>query len=420
MLRSEESSMRYAVILIATLTWVACDPDDPCPGATLCDGVCVDADVDPSNCGSCGNVCDEDLVCQDGGCNLTCVGGTTDCSGSCLNLSNDGDNCGACGNACADGLVCVESQCTLICVGGTTNCDGSCFNLQASALNCGACGTTCAPGEICTEGQCGVQCYNQDTECANMCVDVTIDPLHCGACDSPCAEEEVCSESACGLNCVGGTSNCGGVCVNTSSDADNCGACGVECTPTQACVNSVCSDPQPFILPVIDQGWHATFNDGHVADDENLTLMAEFAFNDAYAPGFVVIDTSNMPAIVTSASLRLLMTNWGEWNDEWEAMEAWDVTTPIATLTASGSSEAIVNDLSGGVIYGGQLLYAGLQGPSPFEFNLNGAALDALRNAGDTIAIGLNWASPSDGALEGASFSAHAGRNSLLVMGFNP
>ena len=36
----------------------------PCPqGQTECDNGCIDTDVDSSNCGSCGEVCDAGLVC---------------------------------------------------------------------------------------------------------------------------------------------------------------------------------------------------------------------------------------------------------------------------------------------------------------------------------------------------------------------
>ncbi len=412
--------MRYALLIAAILSWTACDPNDPCPGATLCDGVCVDTDVDPGNCGSCGSICADDLVCQDGGCNLSCVGGTTDCDGSCLNLTNDVDNCGACGNACGDGLVCIESACVLVCVGGTTACGDACTNLQVDTNNCGACDNPCGAGEICLAGECSLQCYGDDTECESMCIDVTTDSDHCGVCGNACAEGEICSEAACGADCQGGTTDCNGTCVDLGADIANCGACGTSCDPGQGCIAGQCSDPQPFVLPVIDQGWHATFNDGHVADDETLALTAAFAPDQGYGPGFVVIDTSNLPAVVVSADLRLLMTQWGQMNDEWEVMHAYDVSTPIATLTATGSSEAIVEDLSSGVLYGAALLNSDLIGPSPFEFSLNGAGLDALRNADGTFAIGLQWATPALGAIEGAQFAAHAGRNSLLVMGFNP
>ena len=412
--------MRYLLLCIALFSWTACDPDDPCPGATLCDGVCVDTGIDPSNCGSCGSVCADDLVCQEGGCNLSCTGGTTDCGGSCLNLSNDDDHCGACDNACDDGLSCVDGACSLICVGGTTACGNACINLQVNSANCGACDTPCAAGAICLGGECSVQCLGGETECNSMCVDVLTDNDHCGVCGNECADGQVCSDGSCGANCQQPTADCDGQCLDLQTDTANCGACGASCAPGQGCIAGQCSDPEAFILPILDQGWHATFNDGHVAEDETLALTAAFAPNQGYAPGFMVIDTTNLPEVVVSASLRLLMTQWSEFNDEWEVIQVYDVSTPVATLTATGSNEAVVEDLSTGVLYGAALLNADLIGPSPFEFALNGAGLDALRNSTETFAIGLQWATPSEGTIEGAQFATHAGRNSLLVMGFNP
>ncbi len=71
----------------------------------VCDGVCRLLDWDHNNCGTCGNVCGPDTVC-DGGVCTECPPGLTVCTdlGSgyayCADLMSDWQSCGACGNYC--------------------------------------------------------------------------------------------------------------------------------------------------------------------------------------------------------------------------------------------------------------------------------------------------------------------------------
>ena len=302
---------------------------------------------------------------------------------------------------------------------GATLCDGTCVNIEIDPSNCGACGDACADGNICVDGQCGLVCYGGTTLCADACVDTTSNSDHCGACDSACPVGEVCSESQCGLNCVGGTTNCDGVCINLTLNIDHCGACNQACAGDQVCAVGVCTDPETVQLPVLDQGWHATFNDGHDAESEQLSIGAVLAPDQGYISGFLVVDTATMPDVVVTARLRLLMTNYSDFNDAVEAIEAWDVSTPINTLTASGSSEAIVDDLRSGTSYGMRLVDVSLRG-QVFEFELNQAAVDMLNNANGSVAIGLGFATPADGAAQIMELATHAGRNAMVVTGFNP
>ena len=133
--------------------------------------------------------------------------------------------------------------------------------------------------------------------------------------------------------------------------------------------------------------------------------------------GFLVFDTSLMPDVVVSARLRLLMTNWQQMNDEFEVIEAWDVSTPINTLTSSGTTEAIVEDLRSGVSYGMRLLSA--QG-GLFYFDLNQAAVDMINNSTGLIAIGIGFATPANGAIQAIELAQHHGRNGIEVTGFSP
>src|SRR5215831_21329682 len=67
------------------------------PGAQLCDGVCTVVNLDPMNCGKCGNACPMTQVCSNGMCAIECSGGTTQCGHACVNTVNDPANCGGCG-----------------------------------------------------------------------------------------------------------------------------------------------------------------------------------------------------------------------------------------------------------------------------------------------------------------------------------
>jgi hypothetical protein len=87
------------------------------PNAALCtNGLqpcgqvnCVNADIDPNNCGGCGLACSAHELCQAAVC--VCQPGATSCSGYCVLLDVDPKNCGTCGHACDAGDVCEEGSC---------------------------------------------------------------------------------------------------------------------------------------------------------------------------------------------------------------------------------------------------------------------------------------------------------------------
>jgi Stigma-specific protein, Stig1 len=211
-----------------------------CPGATLCNGFCVDTKFDPNNCGACGTACQPGEVCSNGQCGVNCSGGTTLCGTSCTNTDTDPANCGACGTACASGEVCSSGQCGLTCTGGTELCGTICTNTQTDISNCGTCGTACASGEVCASGQCGLVCTGGTTKCGTNCVNTDNDPSNCGTCGTACSSGEVCASGVCGLVCAGGTTQCGSNCVNTQTDAANCGGCGNACPSGQVCSTGQC------------------------------------------------------------------------------------------------------------------------------------------------------------------------------------
>lgn len=138
----------------------------PCPeGTTDCGGVCVDLRNDVANCGSCDNVCPPGQPgfvpgCAEGNCffmrERACAEGLASCGGVCVDLQVEPANCGTCGNVCAAGEICFAGQCAREhrCAAPLVNCNDVCVDLNADAANCGVCGNVCPEGEICFGGQC--------------------------------------------------------------------------------------------------------------------------------------------------------------------------------------------------------------------------------------------------------------------------
>lgn len=107
-----------------------------CPiGQTRCGDLCLDTDVDPANCGACGNSCRSpvriweneqggQVVCDRGRCGYACKPGFADCNdniedGCEVELARDPHHCGQCGAACDNGVgqPCINGQCAM------TDCD---------------------------------------------------------------------------------------------------------------------------------------------------------------------------------------------------------------------------------------------------------------------------------------------------------
>ncbi len=65
-------------------------------GTTRCGNKCVDLQIDPQNCGSCGTPCNG--TCFNGMC---CSGNTVWCNGACRDWKTDKNHCGGCGIVCA-------------------------------------------------------------------------------------------------------------------------------------------------------------------------------------------------------------------------------------------------------------------------------------------------------------------------------
>lgn len=86
------------------------------PGYVAAGGECVDVETDIFTCGMYGIQCQAPVGgmswCQNGTCGAACsLPWLTDCAGKCVLTELDPANCGTCGNACASGQTCSGGTC---------------------------------------------------------------------------------------------------------------------------------------------------------------------------------------------------------------------------------------------------------------------------------------------------------------------
>ena len=157
----------------------SCDASGTCgcpPYETLCNGACIVTNLDPSNCGACGQACAAGQACSAGVCSSTCTtptnGGTVQiikCGQTCVDMWTDNKNCGACGVDCTtSNNVCVGGSCVAptlsldagakFCAGGgplidiTTNGAKTCVGtLAQTTFRFGLC--TCGNVSLVNSGQ---------------------------------------------------------------------------------------------------------------------------------------------------------------------------------------------------------------------------------------------------------------------------
>jgi hypothetical protein len=245
------------------------------------DGCEVNTDLDPNNCGTCGNKCAAGSHCIDGQCG--CPDGLTDCNGACVDVMNDPNNCTGCGIVCPSyqtlGLpappanmkyTCGGGQCgKLICTGYFRDCDrdesnGCEVNVSNDAANCAQCGNACDPGQLCAitgasaMPRClcdsGTLCGGGDTGLNYGCMYLLTDVKNCGACGYQCPGANVpntrstCGQGICATECVPGYADCdgnpaNGCEVNLMVDGSNCGSCNHWCDTQagQPCIEGTCA-----------------------------------------------------------------------------------------------------------------------------------------------------------------------------------
>ncbi len=215
------------------------------PGETVCGDVCTELDIDPDNCGACGEACAVGELCAGGACVTSCPDGQTVCDDFCYDLDTSPRHCGDCDVACSEGELCSAGTCATSCGAGLTECDGTCRDLSTDRAHCGGCGVPCAAGEICDGGACVPSCGGgTPTLCGDSCVNTDTNPEHCGGCDDPCAVGSVCSHGDCVATCGAGLTECTGACVDTDWDPGHCGGCDASCSgatnATGICLSGGC------------------------------------------------------------------------------------------------------------------------------------------------------------------------------------
>lgn len=215
-----------------------------CPaGTVLCDGRCVDSQLDPANCGGCAHACPAGQVCAAGQCGA-CPEGLSLCGGRCVDLQRDSENCGRCGDFCrADFPVggCIAGECRCL-FGGTTLCGGVCLastSLLSDNFNCGVCGVACGRSQTCQGGAC-VDCPAGQTVCSFACTNLRNDPRNCGACGNACPSFNRCVDGACAPGWSAGLSWCFFQARDIQNDVSNCGGCAHACAPGLMCIEGVC------------------------------------------------------------------------------------------------------------------------------------------------------------------------------------
>jgi hypothetical protein len=149
-----------------------------CPQATptLCGGSCVDTTDDAKNCDGCGHACPGGVAnaqptCSASTCTFTCNSGYSGCPAAsptaCVDQQLDPNNCGSCGHTClgptagAGQPACSGGTCTLSCGAGLTACPTAapteCADTTADTSNCGACGQACTTNVVNAHATCGGQ-----------------------------------------------------------------------------------------------------------------------------------------------------------------------------------------------------------------------------------------------------------------------
>jgi len=170
----------------------------------------------------------------------SCRSGLVECSLKCVDVEVDPSNCGTCGHACSGAQVCTAGTCGL--EGGVRRDAGDAsfdegdVSIDASSDVGGqpeATTTDAPPPGDAEESDAGPSCpapYNT--------------PEHCGACEIQCGgDTPLCGLTQgtykCIAQCELPLEPCGALCIDRFSDENNCNGCGNIC-PSGICQGGSC------------------------------------------------------------------------------------------------------------------------------------------------------------------------------------
>jgi len=362
-------------------------------------GVCV---VVPDEDGT---TCEDGLFCtvQDGCVDGICAGGPeNDCGmtpGQCMELYCDeqakscGEQAAAPGASCQDpndlcmkGATCNNGLCT----GGSpedcfffpvpddchvAECNPQTGQCEAVVGNeggpCADLNDLCTVNKICTAGVCGGGVPKDCTHLTVGCFDGVCN-VNTGVCEQQaiapgqqCAEAtDQCNQGICDTqgNCNGQPANEGQSCDDNSycSLNDICvsGTCTgttmiTQCTNGDFCCPNGCTiytdtdcNPTMHTLSAVNRGWWK--NDGAHTSGNNNTLTGQ---TTSQYNSYFSFDLSGLTGTVLTAELHLEIEDHDSVDGQ-ETVSVWDVSTPAATLEATGNSTTIFNDLMSGNQYG--------------------------------------------------------------------
>jgi hypothetical protein len=211
-----------------------------CPaGFTACGTDCEYLQLDPGNCGTCGNICAAGTTCNNGVCVAMGAGtygaacqDNTQCSEglACFSKMMFGFPQGFCAPVCDSKRACGANE---ICNPYLPGTSGDCLPSCKTDPDCQA-----YPGLLCLAGMCQPDCRMQPNYCHNG--------QTCGA-NGQCGQSQPVDMAASGP-CLAPNAICpapggGTVCTGLAFDNNNCGACGRVCSGGQSCQNGTCASP---------------------------------------------------------------------------------------------------------------------------------------------------------------------------------
>jgi hypothetical protein len=243
-------------------------------------------------------------------------------------IGNEGDPCTDAGDLCTVGKTCA----TGVCQGGNPK--------DCSQLTVG-----------CNNGVCNVntgQCEQQPVAPGQQCAEAT-DQCNQGICDNqsncnpqPANEGQTCNDNSfCSSNdtCQSGVCT-GATMITTCINGDFC------CPPNCTLQTDTDCNPIPHTFNAVNRGWWKA-DGAHTSGNNNtLTGQSSSLYNSYFS--FVL---TGVTGTVISAELVLEIESYTS-PDASETISVWDVSTPAATLEATGTSVPIYTDLMTGNTYG--------------------------------------------------------------------